>query len=188
MQEAPLNLSAGGSNLLTTPMSSDRFQCEICKKNYKTKASLKQHHYRFHGQGAKFNCNVCAKEFVYASFLREHMIKHSKGQYKCEVCGNTFKSQKGLKWHNYRQHPKNPKFQCKVCDKTFVFESTLKLHMASHSPDGPFKCEACSKKFPYEFLLKHHSLVHKSPQFSCELCPKKFKSLSGFNRHNRIVH
>ena len=86
--------------------------------------------------------------------------KQIRGPHKCDLCGQTFRSESGLKRHkNY--HTDN--FKCQVCEKRFGDSFDLKRHVSKvHEVDiykfSRYKCNACSSFFSSLNELKQHML------------------------------
>lgn len=80
------------------------FQCDICKKTYRTKTHI-QTHMRIHRVKTRtFTCSLCPKSYCYSTDLRKHMKTHSLDRsIICDICGDAFKSVDTLRCH-LRRH------------------------------------------------------------------------------------
>lgn len=85
------------------------FECDICKKAYRTKSNV-QSHMRIHRAASRvFQCTVCPKSFCFATDLRKHMKTHSQNRsIICDICGDAFKSSDTLKCHMRRHTGERP--------------------------------------------------------------------------------
>lgn len=80
----------------------NEFKCDICGKNYSTKAILKKHR-KIHGDGVEFRCNLCSKGFKNTLELERHNKIHlGVRPYSCHLCNNTFSEEGSLKTHMKR--------------------------------------------------------------------------------------
>lgn len=62
------------------------FECEICKKFYKTKRDLKLH-LMVHSSQRPHKCSMCSKTFLSTSKLKQHLNIHSGNRpYTCQYC------------------------------------------------------------------------------------------------------
>lgn len=85
------------------------FECDICKKSYRTKSHI-QSHMRIHRAASRvFRCAVCPKSFCFATDLRKHIRTHSQNRSViCDICGDAFKSSDTLKCHMRRHTGERP--------------------------------------------------------------------------------
>lgn len=85
------------------------FECDICKKTYRTKSNV-QSHMRLHRAASReFRCTVCPKSFCFGTDLRKHMKTHSQSRsIICDICGDAFKSADTLKCHMRRHTGERP--------------------------------------------------------------------------------
>lgn len=84
------------------------FECDICKKSYRTKSNI-QSHMRIHRPSSRVACTVCPKTFCFGTDLRKHMRTHSQNRsIICDICGDAFKSADTLKCHLRRHTGERP--------------------------------------------------------------------------------
>lgn len=85
------------------------FECDICKKTYRTKSNI-QSHMRIHRASSRvFTCTVCSKTFCFGTDLRKHIRTHSQNRsIICDICGDAFKSADTLKCHLRRHTGERP--------------------------------------------------------------------------------
>lgn len=80
------------------------FECEICKKMYKTKRDLKLHS-MVHQQQRPHKCSSCEKTFLSTSKLKQHLNIHSgERPYKCHYCPKDFTNFPNWLKHTRRRH------------------------------------------------------------------------------------
>jgi len=160
-------------------------------------------------------CEQCGKEFKTAWTLKEHVTSHheKKKLYKCNKCGDSYRSRSGLLFHKKREGrcpgaPRNsrkliffgastgadPKCLHPDCvDKNlprFTYAGIMKHVLELHSPDPDdsknLQCPDCPKRFPMLSVLKfHQEKEHQAKSRICTLCGKLAPDL---NRHMRITH
>ena len=113
-----------------------------------------------------------------------HMFK-----FKCEVCGQTYRTKDGLNSH-LRRHT-GEGYKCDLCSEYRFFSSdkSFRRHLKFHRNGEQYKiCDypGCGKKFEEMPQLKSHSKVHKEPDLPCRAhnnCDKKFKQNSERVKH-----
>lgn len=121
----------------------------------------------------------------------EDMITVDEGLYRCTVCLKTFKTEKLLKKHKRKLHPKV--FVCSNCPRQFLYKSLLDKHARVHTQEKPFKCPQCDTSFSQKVNLevhlgKKHDIHVRNVQpktFPCEYCDKSFDRPSTLQIHIR---
>ena len=93
--------------------------CNICQKEYKSKASLSIHTISVHKE-KRLPCNQCGKQFTEQGSLKKHTKSvHVKVKYPCDQCGKQFTRQDSLKTHLQSVHEK-VKYPCNLCDNFHI--------------------------------------------------------------------
>ena len=91
------------TNRLTThEQSTEKYLCDICKKEMKNKNSLRSHIYNMHKEtSGDFGCEICTFRCDDERFLKKHMtMKHGDGPtIKCAKCQYRCHSKRGLRRH-----------------------------------------------------------------------------------------
>ena len=80
-----------------------RYYC-VCKKSYRSLASLRQH---MNDQLKRHQCQVCKKRLTRRNLLRRPQIKHFAPLYKCVICPKYFYSP--INWMiHHKKHTSQP--------------------------------------------------------------------------------
>ncbi|XP_050988073.1 zinc finger protein 43 [Labeo rohita] len=129
-------------------------------------------------------------------------------QFKCERCGQVFKTPKSLLLHQqYRALEQG--FKCTLCCKVFDDRESLQSHLQNHAHERFYSCGHCGKRFlRQETLLLHQKQWHGSvgsktssrsmenqennmgKSYPCKVCGLRFFWLSDLqshlNSHSRV--
>ncbi|XP_001662036.2 zinc finger protein 449 [Aedes aegypti] len=146
---------------------------------------------------------------------RKKYQRRKKTTYTCELCSNTFTTEKQWTLHMNRhngirtvacrregcdkkffdtQHRhaheigcgKDVKIMCSVCAAIFRSMSALRTHMAGHG-ELKFFCKVCGKGFYRKAKLDKHASVHSDARnHECNVCGKRFKSKEANRVHQRV--
>ena len=104
----------------------------------------------------------------------------------CLKCNHTFKSKKGLIFHDRVAHKEKQLYKCEICDREFADISHLTGHISAvHEEKKPLQCEICNSFFVGQTTYERHiSSVHDGKkQFRCETCHTSF-SLEHYLKHS----
>ncbi|CAH0394851.1 unnamed protein product [Bemisia tabaci] len=183
-------------------------KCDLCKKTFTLKSSLKKHLCEFcdgpagtsvtgtstktdHHESKLFGCTFCDSSFTHQSFLERHLAMHSDLKpFKCQTCGLLFKRKENLSTHQRRTHSESL-FKCNECSFATKHPYNLRTHQeAIHSSVNPYKCNLCSTSFKSKHKLeKHQKSVHSNlAPFKCDLCDASFQVKSSLRRHQNSFH
>ena len=77
--------------------------CDICGKQFKTKANLKEH-IPTHSDKRTFLCKICGKCLKNDCSYRRHMVCVHGIKFTCELCGKDYSAIIGLKVHQRNVH------------------------------------------------------------------------------------
>jgi KRAB domain-containing zinc finger protein len=142
-------------------------------------------------KSSKFDCENCKKSFKSSGHLKRHVVVHSdEKQHQCLQCPKSFNQSDNLKTHMKTVHSSEKKYKCNECSKMFSLKGTLKTHEKTHdSTKAPFKCEIddCSKRFVQKSLYEAHKRVHSGEKpFKCGKCDSAFARQSTLHNHQKI--
>lgn len=160
------------------------FKCEICEKLFDTFSHLSDHRSKVHK--VKHACQYCQKTFKEKSKLQRHLnsVHNTDRPFKCNLCGNLFKSLDVLKIHR-STHTKL--FECVKCGKKFRSKTDLSLHVnVVHLGIKDHMCERCGEKFLSGTRLRYHQANSLSLNLECDVCGKIFCIRQKFQRHVKL--
>ncbi|XP_072035489.1 uncharacterized protein [Amphiura filiformis] len=102
------------------------FKCDDCPEAFTTAALLKYH--RQVHTGERYECEICKKRYRSRGILNTHMRSHSDERpFICRFCGKGFREKATLKTHEKGVHL-GVKFMCEICKREFTQRSALKTH------------------------------------------------------------
>ncbi|XP_025987036.2 zinc finger protein 454 isoform X4 [Solenopsis invicta] len=116
------------------------FECQICRKRFKTQKNLDSHA-ELHKM--KYVCEQCGLEFKFKYGLTKHLRTHSgEKSYLCAICGKTFGCLSSQKIHLLTHVGERP-YVCDICGQSFTQRSPMMLHRKKHPgihpPPPPIK-------------------------------------------------
>ncbi|XP_029932545.1 zinc finger protein 879-like isoform X2 [Myripristis murdjan] len=135
----------------------------------------------------QWKCHVCGSSFKERQTLDKHMVIHNREKtFSCPFCGKGFSKDRYFNRH-IRVHTGEKPFSCSVCHKRFSDKTYIKVHMTLHTGERPFSCSLCHKSFRDKTNLKVHMRGHtgKKP-FSCSECDKSFSDKRSLRRHMQV--
>ncbi|KAL4710373.1 hypothetical protein ACJJTC_003770 [Scirpophaga incertulas] len=165
-------------------LTKEDLTCEICGKEFTTKATLRNHR-DIHdtNREKRFTCDFCGKAFFDNTNLKNHLKLHSKKTEECHICNRKFHAKPYLKNH-LKTHTDVKPFWCTECGKKFRLKRQLQNHSLTHTDIKPFKCQVCGKEFRVRTQLKVHEVQHTGVMpYSCKFCERKFGNWSNCNKH-----
>ncbi|XP_076288009.1 uncharacterized protein LOC143212765 isoform X11 [Lasioglossum baleicum] len=106
-----------------------KFQCQTCKKKFKTQKNLDSH---MELHKIKYVCEQCGMEFKTKYGLTKHLRTHSgEKSYLCAICGKTFGCLSSQKIHLLTHVGERP-YVCDICGQSFTQRSPMMLHRRKH--------------------------------------------------------
>ncbi|XP_023241014.1 zinc finger protein 708-like [Centruroides sculpturatus] len=179
--------------------------------------SKKEQHYNYNIKTKKcvYSSRKCNKihEKIKRKYFRIIFASHSKEEFTCDLCKQTFTNKRILQTHLFCHIRKKP-FRCTICNKKFLWQFLLRRHTKEHKTGNENEmshwnlrlqpsenrvnssprnskihtCKICGKEFKCEFRLLHHEATHgeKRP-FKCDICNKGFKWKHQLKSHD-VTH
>ncbi|GAB0089675.1 hypothetical protein DMENIID0001_042560 [Sergentomyia squamirostris] len=108
-----------------------RYECDVCKRRFTTRAILVRHGVTHTDSEANFKCQKCPRAFKAKFQLKQHIGYYHSGECSCTICGKVFPGKDSLCAHmKHHQRTISPLLlQCDLCQKTFNLRSTLYQHL-----------------------------------------------------------
>ncbi|XP_061726971.1 zinc finger protein 234-like isoform X2 [Cydia pomonella] len=169
-----------------------KFICKECNYVSRSCGRAKSHH-EMHA-GKTFDCEHCERSFnKRTTYLGHVRLTHPAMNVACDVCGETFVGQAGLRMHKKKTHKQLTKpehFNCKTCSATFLSVEALNRHTDTAAEHGDLRpCEQCGENCASEDALREHvKETHPKETHRCEECNMTFSSASTFEIHHRRKH
>ncbi|XP_038220347.1 zinc finger protein 234-like [Zerene cesonia] len=189
---------------------SDTFTCDVCRKVFRWRASLRKHLERHRiesGQKRKPYCEPCKLYFATTSNLRKHVSASSKHQIQLKLSklkdtpipsedkDGYIKNIESVVNESRRMYAASGELVCAPCNRTFSSIATYQQHMRiskKHVTEEDFKymCSDCGKRFADKTRLKDHiDWEHlKNYVHTCGECQKAFKTRTSLYLHKQVVH
>ncbi|XP_050360137.1 zinc finger protein OZF-like isoform X2 [Nymphalis io] len=170
-----------------------RYECVECGRRNNNVYTVLKHYNESHGRiKTKFSCKLCDFSTESHRVYRYHRDKHRTKKVECELCGNSFVNNAGLKIHMFTVHRQSSRvYSCDKCGKVYRAKSGLAAHAAKHSPAAPAYCADCGTHFQthlgLKYHLKHHSR-HSDKRFACNECDAKFIVKRSLQDHIDWMH
>ena len=131
-------------------------------------------------------CDQC-KIMVDCMKLSTHISKFHGSKLRCDKCGRTLKTEKGLSMHystcQGRKNKESNRGFCEYCGKEFA---SLLCHIRNMHNVKIETCKICGGTFKSRTSLKRHEEVHSQVKNCiCTVCGLGFTQLNNLNAHMR---
>ncbi|XP_028670888.1 zinc finger protein 585A-like [Erpetoichthys calabaricus] len=204
-------LSKGNRNKQRSDSEERKFECQECRKRFKTSEILRRHKQSHTGE-KPFHCDKCNGRFTRLSHLKKHQTAHIYGKmFSCFQCGKWLKTAETLRKHQKihmeeqssvkpqpksevpsvsESPPKNPDPQewptsglsSEVADAEISSPPEEKPVLPVEKPHERMDCEETGT------VKQGRKKSHKvERQFLCSHCGKHFRYLYALKRHD-LVH
>lgn len=161
--------------------------CDICFKEFKVKAKLKEHKTQKHGHiDLSHICDVCGRSYPSLSSFKNHIILHLPKKDICEYCQQSFPTPYALKAHVKTHLNLQDQYFCNYCGKCYKRKSGVKFHIVKchTSSHEMFKCQYCDKTFSRKEYRRNHEFLHTGHKpYQCQKCPLSFTNWGNCNKH-----
>ena len=173
---------AGGTVEPEKAISSKKWKCAVCGKEFKHKVSLERHTKYNHGSSSEgISCDMCDLIFTRTDNLYVHKRKihnayhmnldairiSNETSISCEMCSKHFDKPEQFEAHiamKICQDKQNcfdindkEKYQCHLCERSYAHKKNLVAHLNwKHWEKSKFKCEVCNVTFTQKFSLVRH--------------------------------
>ncbi|XP_077186219.1 uncharacterized protein LOC143833877 isoform X2 [Paroedura picta] len=157
------------------------------------------------GESKKEKPHKCSRSVNIFGGNSQEGTRITQNPYKCDVCGDHFKNDHGLRIHQ-AVHRGKKDYKCSFCGKSFRWRSLLVAHERIHTGGKPCRgadfgsnfgrnlqegthtteksdrCAVCGNHFKNDLGLRIHQRVHKGKKrYRCSYCGK------GFHQHSLLV-
>ncbi|KAG8196422.1 hypothetical protein JTE90_009054 [Oedothorax gibbosus] len=112
----------------STRLNTNRYLCNICRKEFSLKGDLTRH-LDSHNGVKPYACEHCGKSFTLKSNLRQHLTTHRQDRsFACPMCSKTFGNRRNLSLHLRRHEQARANFTCTRCGRSFLAKSDHFFH------------------------------------------------------------
>ena len=183
-----VNLSMG-STVKNEDEFDPGFTCPLCRKQFASEKSLKQHTTWKHSDSGPFNCPICAETFPSKTILNRHT--RQKHTLKNEVADETDPEDEIIQQEKDEElngGADDTRVGCAQCSLSFPKLATLQRHYYwKHTELKDHSTFSVQGKFDESSWNEAvNRLIHRVPPggaFKCKECQKEFKTKLNAQRH-----
>ncbi|XP_045783173.1 zinc finger protein 883-like isoform X2 [Maniola jurtina] len=193
------------NHMLSHDEERGEFVCEICQSRWAEARQLRTHivnsHERNHRakehsnwhNGFTFDCKICGASFAKSTSHLTHIRLQHPSSNACDVCGESFIGEFGLRMHKRKAHSSHSPSSCPQCNAKFHSIEALARHLDLSLNDtcdqNVRPCSYCGEGYPSDEDLKEHlQLHHKDESVSCDECKRTFNNERSYAIHYQRVH
>ena len=188
-----------------------RYSCQTCGQNFKTKAKIRRHieiehegfeprkrpddHSRIDPKSGMIRernaCSDCGRDYATPQALQKHIKIFHLGirEFKCDQCDMTFTAKSNLRGHTLSIHHGIFEFQCTQCDYKCAYKNNLQTHM-KNAHEKPIvksnskvkKCDLCNEEFKIKYEFKAH-IFKAHVKMKCNTCGEFFNGSAALKAH-----
>lgn len=163
--------------------------CHFCGKLIKGIDTINRH-LKTHTSERKFQCDICKKSYKTKFSLVNHLQTHKEKTFTCEICAKVFHTASGLWIHIQYVHNKHKQklIKCSICEYRTLKTYNIKKHERKHT-DNNIACPQCGMFFEKaEKMLKHQRIHFEEKKFACSACDRKYLALDSLHKHQKAAH
>ncbi|CAH1792938.1 unnamed protein product [Owenia fusiformis] len=173
------------------------YKCPQCPAVFHNRDEVYNHRAQDHEM---YGCGLCKKIYETKELLNVHNHLHSsdnpyitmttKGekQYKCDICGEQFRTSTNFFKHMQLSHNLHKPLRCPYCSTSCKYFSQFSKHMDVHTGEKNHSCPNCGMKFNNKYSMLRHRRIHTGEKLHlCDICGKSFKDRQRLKEH-RFVH
>ncbi|XP_023018639.1 uncharacterized protein isoform X2 [Leptinotarsa decemlineata] len=171
------------------------YECDICKKQFKLKRSLKSHITRIHKKQSDDESNEDSKidkMLLYVQDLKSEKMDTKEDSTEDFIDRDENYSSEDevkpmLETKKKVNKRKNP-LTCEYCGKVFHRRQHYSAHIrAKHTFEKPYQCDMCDAKYTNSHGLLVHKRNHNNEKpFICSYCGKSFVCSGDLYHHSKI--
>ena len=169
------------------------FMCRACGKVLENNETLEDHlnnSSQCTSTLEQTSCDMCNLSFSSSKALKDHMLEHQDGKYKCcPHCSVKFEDWGRIRLHIDRKHPEHgeKKYSCDQCGKTFIFEASCREHKRKRHPKNQQEhvCHICGFSTMSKLHINRHILAkHEAERHKkCPHCDYHTAYIKGIHVH-----
>lgn len=97
-------------------------------------------------------CDICKKSYKNKNTLKTHQLTHGEKRFLCSECGKGFVTKAALDSHQ-KVHTKEKPHTCGICNKSFAYTGSFDTHMLVHTGEKRFVCKVRKVHYNNELFV-----------------------------------